>query len=187
MCQKALWCLLRAARVSVRGAQLNGRAASGSSSCSSNYASNAASAGDCGTPLTYEAPDGIAIAAGAFDDPAAPAACHPVWNRGQDRVLSTTCTSSRALPKRTPRRAPFRCLKSSPISIPITTRPSGRKGSARGARLRRFVEGGHAARFAIAPPVSFGYPHLCHCRMCQKGSRKLFHAACRRAASGLCA
>ena len=27
--------------------------------------------GDCGTPLTYEAPDGLAIAAGAFDDPAA--------------------------------------------------------------------------------------------------------------------
>jgi len=27
--------------------------------------------GDCGTPLTYEAPDGMAIAAGAFDDPAA--------------------------------------------------------------------------------------------------------------------
>jgi hypothetical protein len=26
---------------------------------------------DCGTPLTYEAPDGIAIAAGAFDDPSA--------------------------------------------------------------------------------------------------------------------
>lgn len=26
---------------------------------------------ECGTPLTYEAPDGIAIAAGAFDDPAA--------------------------------------------------------------------------------------------------------------------
>ena len=25
----------------------------------------------CGTPLTYEAPDGIAVAAGAFDDPAA--------------------------------------------------------------------------------------------------------------------
>ena len=24
---------------------------------------------DCGTPLTYEAPDGTAIAAGAFDDP----------------------------------------------------------------------------------------------------------------------
>lgn len=26
---------------------------------------------DCGTPLTYEAPDGMAVAAGAFDDPAA--------------------------------------------------------------------------------------------------------------------
>ncbi|MCB8837655.1 GFA family protein [Aurantimonas sp. VKM B-3413] len=26
---------------------------------------------DCGTPLTYEAPDGIALAIGAFDDPAA--------------------------------------------------------------------------------------------------------------------
>ncbi|MDO1581660.1 GFA family protein [Rhizobium oryzicola] len=26
---------------------------------------------DCGTPLTYEAPDGIAIAHGAFDDPSA--------------------------------------------------------------------------------------------------------------------
>ncbi|MFB9912965.1 GFA family protein [Rhizobium paknamense] len=26
---------------------------------------------DCGTPLTYEAPDGLSLAAGAFDDPAA--------------------------------------------------------------------------------------------------------------------
>ena len=26
---------------------------------------------DCGTPLTYEAPDGVALAAGAFDDPGA--------------------------------------------------------------------------------------------------------------------
>ncbi len=26
---------------------------------------------ECGTPLTYEAPDGMAIAAGAFDDPSA--------------------------------------------------------------------------------------------------------------------
>ena len=26
---------------------------------------------DCGTPLTYEAPDGVALAAGAFDAPAA--------------------------------------------------------------------------------------------------------------------
>ncbi|KKX34415.1 GFA family protein [Rhizobium sp. LC145] len=27
--------------------------------------------GDCGTPMTYEAADGIAISAGSFDDPAA--------------------------------------------------------------------------------------------------------------------
>src|SRR5690606_29232104 len=26
--------------------------------------------GDCGTPLTYETPDGIALTIGAFDDPA---------------------------------------------------------------------------------------------------------------------
>ncbi len=26
--------------------------------------------GECGTPLTYEAPDGVALAIGAFDDPA---------------------------------------------------------------------------------------------------------------------
>lgn len=26
---------------------------------------------DCGTPLTYEAPDGLAVAIGAFDDPSA--------------------------------------------------------------------------------------------------------------------
>jgi hypothetical protein len=34
--------------------------------------SNAAARGfcaDCGTPLTYEAPDGVALAIGAFDDP----------------------------------------------------------------------------------------------------------------------
>lgn len=27
--------------------------------------------GDCGTPLTYEAPDGVAVSIGAFDDPSA--------------------------------------------------------------------------------------------------------------------
>ena len=26
--------------------------------------------GECGTPLTFEAPDGVALAIGAFDDPA---------------------------------------------------------------------------------------------------------------------
>ena len=35
---------------------------------SSNYASRGF-CGDCGTPLTYEAPDGVALAIGAFDHP----------------------------------------------------------------------------------------------------------------------
>lgn len=37
---------------------------------SSNFAMRGFCA-NCGTPLTYEAPDGIALAAGAFDDPSA--------------------------------------------------------------------------------------------------------------------
>ncbi len=36
---------------------------------SSNYVARGF-CGDCGTPLTYEAPDGVALAVGAFDDPA---------------------------------------------------------------------------------------------------------------------
>lgn len=35
---------------------------------SSNYVKRGF-CGDCGTPLTYEAPDGLSLAAGAFDDP----------------------------------------------------------------------------------------------------------------------
>ena len=46
-----------------------GRAASRAIS-SRRTTSRAASARDCGTPLTYEAPDGMALAIGAFDDPA---------------------------------------------------------------------------------------------------------------------
>ena len=37
---------------------------------SSNHVSRGFCA-ECGTPLTYEAPDGVALAIGAFDDPAA--------------------------------------------------------------------------------------------------------------------
>ncbi|GHC68932.1 GFA family protein [Limoniibacter endophyticus] len=40
---------------------------------------------DCGTPLTYEAPDGVAIAAGTFDDPEA---LPPVIQYGTERKLS---------------------------------------------------------------------------------------------------
>ena len=43
--------------------------------------------GDCGTPLTYEAPDGIALAIGAFDDPEAVA---PTIQYGIESRLSFT-------------------------------------------------------------------------------------------------
>ncbi|WP_320199380.1 GFA family protein [Agrobacterium sp. rho-13.3] len=39
---------------------------------------------DCGTPLTYEAPDGMAIAAGAFDDPSA---LPPVMQWGVEKKI----------------------------------------------------------------------------------------------------
>jgi len=42
---------------------------------------------DCGTPLTYEAPDGIALAIGAFDDPAAIA---PIIQYGVEGKLPYT-------------------------------------------------------------------------------------------------
>lgn len=43
--------------------------------------------GECGTPLTYEAPDGIALAIGAFDDPSAIA---PVIQYGVEGKLPFT-------------------------------------------------------------------------------------------------
>jgi len=48
--------------------------------------------GNCGTPLTYEAPDGIALAIGAFDDPSGIA---PVIQFGIEAKLpyvDTVCT-----------------------------------------------------------------------------------------------
>ena len=51
---------------------------------------------ECGTPLTYEAPDGIAIAIGALDDPAlAP----PVIQYGTEAEISFVA-SLHALPQR---------------------------------------------------------------------------------------
>ena len=40
--------------------------------------------GDCGTPLTCEAPDGVAVAAGAFDDPDG---CAPDFQHGIEAHL----------------------------------------------------------------------------------------------------
>lgn len=68
MCQKAFGAYY-APLVSVRGAQLAWTRGEPKRFASSNLVQRGFCA-DCGTPLTYEAPDGIAVAAGAFDDPA---------------------------------------------------------------------------------------------------------------------
>src|SRR3546814_9016363 len=68
MCQKAFGAYY-APLVSVRGADLQLTRGSLKHFRSSNHVQRGFCE-DCGTPLTYEAVDGIAIAAGAFDDPA---------------------------------------------------------------------------------------------------------------------
>ncbi|MHB0952372.1 MAG: GFA family protein [Allorhizobium sp.] len=67
MCQKAFGAYY-APLVSTRGAELEWTRGERKTFRSSNFALRGFCA-DCGTPLTYEAPDGVAIAAGAFDDP----------------------------------------------------------------------------------------------------------------------
>jgi hypothetical protein len=69
MCQKAFGAYY-APLVSTRGAELTWTRGTRKMFRSSNFVERGFCA-DCGTPLTYEAPDGIAIAAGAFDDPSA--------------------------------------------------------------------------------------------------------------------
>ncbi|ENN86305.1 hypothetical protein RHSP_35474 [Rhizobium freirei PRF 81] len=67
MCQKAFGAYY-APLVSTRGAELTWTRGERKTFQSSNHVKRGFCA-DCGTPLTYEAPDGIAVAAGAFDDP----------------------------------------------------------------------------------------------------------------------
>ena len=69
MCQKAFGAYY-APLVSTRGAQLEWTRGEPRRFQSSNPVRRGFCA-DCGTPLTYEAPDGVGLAAGAFDDPAA--------------------------------------------------------------------------------------------------------------------
>lgn len=69
MCQKAFGAYY-APLVSVRGADFEWTRGTRKLFHSSNYVARGF-CGDCGTPLSYEAPDGVAIAAGAFDDPSA--------------------------------------------------------------------------------------------------------------------
>ncbi|RUL98372.1 GFA family protein [Rhizobium chutanense] len=67
MCQKAFGAYY-APLVSVRGAEFEWTRGARKTFRSSNFVERGFCA-DCGTPLTYEAPDGMAVAAGAFDDP----------------------------------------------------------------------------------------------------------------------
>ncbi len=68
MCQKAFGAYY-APLVSVRGTEFSWTRGTPRHFASSNLVRRGFCA-DCGTPLTYEAPDGIAVAAGAFDEPA---------------------------------------------------------------------------------------------------------------------
>jgi hypothetical protein len=67
MCQKAFGSFY-APLVSTRGANLVWTRGEPKRIQSSNAAARGFCA-DCGTPLTYEAPDGVALAIGAFDHP----------------------------------------------------------------------------------------------------------------------
>lgn len=69
MCQKAFGAYY-APLVSTRGAALVWTRGTPARYQSSNLVARGFCA-QCGTPLTYEAPDGVALAAGAFEDPAA--------------------------------------------------------------------------------------------------------------------
>jgi len=67
MCQKAFGAYY-APLVSTRSAELAWTRGEPARFQSSNLVKRGFCA-QCGTPLTYEAPDGVAVAAGAFDDP----------------------------------------------------------------------------------------------------------------------
>jgi hypothetical protein len=67
MCQKAFGSFY-APLVSTRGAKLTWARGQPKRFSSSNHVRRGFCA-QCGTPLTFEAPDGVALAIGAFDDP----------------------------------------------------------------------------------------------------------------------
>jgi hypothetical protein len=69
MCQKAFGAYY-APLVAVGDAKVTWTRGEPKRFASSNFV-NRGFCGNCGTPLTYEAPDGLSLAAGAFDDPSA--------------------------------------------------------------------------------------------------------------------
>lgn len=94
MCQKAFGGYY-APLVSVRGADFEWTRGAPKRFRSSNLVQRGFCEA-CGTPLTYEAPDGMAIAAGAFDDPAS---LPPVVQYGVEAKLPFTDTLH-SLPER---------------------------------------------------------------------------------------
>lgn len=94
MCQKAFGNFY-APLVSVRDARLTWTRGEPRTFQSSNFAERGF-CGDCGTPLYYEAPDGIALAIGAFDTPAVIA---PIIQFGVEAKLDYVDTIA-ALPAR---------------------------------------------------------------------------------------
>lgn len=94
MCQKAFGAYY-APLVSVRAVQFSWTRGQPRHYASSNVVQRGFCA-DCGTPLTYEAPDGMAIAAGAFDQPER---LPPTVQYGVDRRLPFAGTLA-ALPER---------------------------------------------------------------------------------------
>ena len=81
---------------------------------------------DCGTPLTFEAPDGLALAIGAFDDPADIAP--PIqWGSRPSCPMSTRSRACRARRRSATSTAPPTLPISSPTSIPTTTPKPGRR------------------------------------------------------------
>ncbi|UHD44805.1 GFA family protein [Aureimonas altamirensis] len=85
MCQKAFGNLF-APLVSVGSARLQWTGAEPSRFQSSSHVMRGFCP-NCGTPLTYEAPDGVALAIGAFDDPSA---LWPVVQYGTEGKLPYT-------------------------------------------------------------------------------------------------
>lgn len=94
MCQKAFGAFY-APLVSTRTGKLAWTRGEPKRFASSNHVKRGF-CGDCGTPLTYEAPDGVAVATGAFDDPSS---LKPVVQFGTEAKIAW-CDEVASLPGR---------------------------------------------------------------------------------------
>jgi len=126
MCQKAFGAYY-APLVSTRGAALVWTRGTPARYRSSNLVARGFCA-QCGTPLTYEAPDGVALAAGAFDDPAALPPHIQYGVEGRLPFTDSLHALPRAVPRRTsPRRRPL-AHRVLPASRPRHSHLAARRG-----------------------------------------------------------